>query len=154
MTSRQIPLSKRPLQQQVVLGGLTVLLACTLVSLFFDRLVTGAPNLQAILLTTLWITLPGLWLFGSVIALKTWPKTTYTLTENALQIRKKGWFGHSQEDLYRYDAIMSTRTISKAGGAYGAIEVTLAEQSEKIVLKNVTHPEKYAAELKKVAVSI
>lgn len=154
MTTTQLPLSKRPLQQQVMLSGLTILLACTIVTYFFERIVTVAPTLQVMLLTILWVTLVGLWLIGSVAALKTWPKTTYILAEDALKIRKKGWFGNGSEELYRYDTIMSTRTTSKANGAYGTIEITLAEQSEPVVLKNVARPEKYAAELKKVAVSI
>lgn len=148
MVAQQLPLSKIPLQRQVIVSGLTVLLACILVTSFFDRLVTVAPGMQTVLLTALWVGLFGLWLIGSILALKTWPKTTHTLTDNALQIRKKGWFGQSSEYLYRYDTILSVASTSHSHGAYGTLTLLLAQQDE-IVIHGVKKPEEQAMLIKK-----
>lgn len=150
MTTIELPLSKTPVQRHVILSGITVLIACTLVTYFFHRFITIAPNLQTLLLTLLWAGLVGLWLLGSIVALKTWPKTTYTLTDDALRIRKKGLFGKNNEQLFRYDAILSVASNSRDNGAYGTLTLTLDQQNE-VVMNGIKRPEEQAALIKKKA---
>lgn len=149
MNDYQIPLSKTPLTVQIITSGALVMAACVFATLFFDKLVSFAPNLQSLLLTTLWIVLPLLWLLGSVYAYKTWPKANYILLDEALRVQKKGLFGATAEQLYRYESILTTGSSTSMFGEYGTIKLTLS-QLDPIIIHGVVNPEEQTRKIKEM----
>lgn len=152
MTEHTLTRSKTPIVTQIIVGGLAVLTACILITLFFSK-VHVAQNLQNVLLIVLWVFAPILWLAGSYITLKKWPKTTYALTADSLRIHKKGWFGASSDSVYRYDAILTLTMTKSPFGDFGNITITFAQLSP-ITLRTVLQPHQSVEKIKaKVAKS-
>lgn len=149
MNDHQIPLSQAPVTKQIVISGIIVLTACVVTTIFFNRLVMFAPEMQSTLLTVLWIVLPVLWLGSSLLLLAKWPTTTYTVGENALVVHKKGLFGASSEQFYGYDTITGIENTKNAFGNYGS--VTIAMGSERIVIGGVIHPSEQAHAIRQIA---
>ncbi|MFZ1361191.1 MAG: hypothetical protein WAS27_04165 [Candidatus Saccharimonadales bacterium] len=142
-----IPRSKTPIIAQIITSGIMVLFACLFVSFFFYRVVTFAPDVQSVLMWTLWLTLPPLWLIGSAVTLRKWPKATYVLTSDSLKISKKGWLGASSESLYRYDSILTLTMTKSPLGDFGTITITLAQLSP-LTLRAVAQPRQNVEKIK------
>lgn len=90
-----------------------------------------------------------MWIGGSLYALAKWPKTVYTLTNNALRIRKNGWFGAYSEQLYRYDNILAVESSRSAWGAYGNVTIALS-RLEPIVIRAAQNPAEQARKIKEL----
>lgn len=149
MSDQQIPFSPMALQRKLVISAILVSLACIGLSLFFLG-VWFAPNLQRILLTVLWIALPLLWVLGAVLESMRQTKTKYTLTKDALVKEKKGWFGSTTSQLYRYDTIDSVNSKSRSKGSFGSVELVF-DQKNSLYLTGIANPDDCAREIKKRA---
>lgn len=147
MDDYQIPLSKARLLIQIALGGILVLTALVIVSLFFKRFVTVAPDMQAFLVMSMWIILPVFWAGGSLYLYKSWPKATYILSENALIIQKKSMFGGKSEQLYRYESITTIDCRQNFLTPDGTLTLTLS-QLDPVTLYAVADPEAQARKIK------
>lgn len=143
-------MSRTAFRLRILASGFLTLIACLIISFFFSFAVTAAPTLQWILLAVLWVGMTGLWVLGSWVALKQQDKTKYVLTDDALVIRKKGWFGRSTNTLYRYDTILSVQSIVRAHGAYGTLELVL-EKQDTVELSGIVSPNEYAKRIKQRA---
>lgn len=147
MDDYTIPLSSAPVRRFAVTSAAFVLLACAVVTFFFSYAVTIAPNAQQVILTWLWIGMALVWLVAVLVTAKSHSSKKYVLTAQALSIRKKGLFGKANEQLLRYDTIMSVTTTSRVHGAYGTIELTL-DQQPAVQLSGVLLPEEHARRIK------
>ena len=144
-----IPSSKVSVTHQIILSGVLVLLACMVLSLFFERIGDIAPITYQVLVVATWVGLPALWAILSLHEHLTSDKTTYTLLDDCLQVHKKGWFGMRHEDLYRYDSILSVSSSSRGHGAYGTVALRLHRQTD-IVLTHVARPAEQATKIKQM----
>ncbi len=149
MNDYKIPLSSAPLRWQLALSAVLVLLACGSITLFFHYAVSVLPGLQTTLLTILWITLPLMWVLGTLLAFKNHSSTGYILTDKALAVQKKGWLGQGSKRLYGYDTILSVHSLSRAHGAYGTIELIVKDQ-KPVVLRGVVLPDEHAQRIKRL----
>lgn len=149
MDDHTIPLSMRTVYRRLIISGATAFLVYSITTFFFLRAVVFAPRLQGLLLIALWVGMLTLWVLDMFVTYQNRAKTKYILTSEALCIRKKGWFGRSSEDLYRYDTIVSVNSTSYAHGAYGSIKLTIHRHTP-VVLSGVVTPEKYARYIKKL----
>ena len=122
-----------------------MIVACLVVTYFFVRFVQRAPGLQVLLVVSLWIILPLLWIGGSLLAWQNWPKRTYRLTNTALILTKREWFGNVTEELYRYETILSIK--ASKGFLGGNLVLTLA-QLPPITIRDVLDPEVEARTIK------
>ncbi|MDQ5941186.1 MAG: hypothetical protein QG632_912 [Candidatus Dependentiae bacterium] len=149
MTDQVISFSPAALQRRLIISAITVSVACVVMSLFFLG-VWFAPNLQRILITILWITLPLLWVLGAVLESMRQSKTKYILTKDALLKEKKGWFGSTTSQLYRYDTINSVNSKSRAKGSFGSVEL-IFEENNSLYLSGIANPDDLAREIKRRA---
>lgn len=147
MDDYTIPLSSAPIRRFAVMSGILVVAACAVVTFFFSYAVTIAPNAQQVFLTWLWIGMAVVWLLAVLVTAKNHSSKKYVLTLAALSIHKKGWLGKANEQLLRYDTIMSVNTTSRAHGAYGTIELVL-DQQPSALLSGVLLPEDHARLIK------
>ena len=149
MKKYRIPLSKLDLYSKIAGVGALVIVGCTLVTIVFHNKITFSLGLQTIMLIAMWIIGVGLWLVGSHIMLKTWSKTNYYLTSDALIISKKGWFNDSHDELYRYDTISSVSARTNILGEFGTVTVRFL-RNENVVMHAVENPLKQAEKIKQL----
>lgn len=147
MKDYSVPLSKMLLYFQVAISGALILLACILATIFFTQAIEGKPTIQSVILIILWTFLPILWAGGTLIALHFWPKTTYILTNDALQVRKKGWFGAYGEELYRYETILTVSSDRAILAPFGTVKISLINL-HPIVIHGVQDAEVQARKIK------
>lgn len=152
MNDYVIPLSTAPLRRQLIVSGIFAGAALLITTFFFQYAVTGAPGLQRMMMTILWIGMPTVWIVGALAMRINYLKTSYILTKGALVIRKAGWFGSGTESLYSYDTILSVNSNSRRYGAYGSLELKL-EQDMTVVLSGIVSPDEQARELKRRVVA-
>ena len=141
--------NRTSLINQIVITGLLVFLASIILTLFFSRIGDIAPITHQFLVMTTWIILPLIWAVLSIRELVNWSKASYTLLDDSLHVYKKGFFGSSLEDLYRYDSILSVSNSGRRHGAYGTITLRIAHHDD-VILQHVAHPAKQAAKIKQL----
>lgn len=149
MNDQQIPFSHVALRQRLIFGAVVIGFICVLSTVFFSYM-WFAPNLQRILIIIIWTLLPLAWVVGALLENMRITKTKYILSDDALRKEKKGWFGSSTKQLYRYDAIDSVSSKSRGNGKYGSVELVY-DQHNSLVLSGIENPDKYAGEIKKRA---
>lgn len=150
MNDYTIPSSSAPFRWFTVLSGLLVLVACGVITFFFQYAVSIAPGLQSTFLALLWVGIAILWILAVFVAYKNKSSTKYVLSEQALIIEKKGWLGRGTKRLYRYDMIMSVHSESRAHGSYGSIELQVKHQHPEVKLSGVLLPDEHAERIKKM----
>ena len=136
--------NKSGLINQIALTGLLVIISSVILTLFFSRIGDIAPTIHKFLTMSTWIILLLIWATLSIYELLNWSKVSYTLLNDSLRIYKKGSWGTSLEDLYRYDSVLSVSSSGRMHGAYGTITLRLSHH-EDIVLQHVANPAKQAA---------
>lgn len=149
MNDYVIPLSTATLRRQLIISGVLIVLACAVVTFFFQYAVSAAPGLQRMFIILLWTVMPALWGIGAIAAWLGHRKTSYILTSEALSVRKAGLLGKGSVRLYGYDTILSVNSASRKYGAYGTLELILEQQSP-ILLSGVASPDEQARRIKKL----
>ena len=149
MKKYQIPLSKLDLYIKIASIGVLVVIGCILITVLFHTKITFSLGMRTVMLVTMWIVGVGSWLIGSRMMLKTWSKTNYYLTNEAIIVNKKGWFGDSHDQLYRYDTISSVSAHTNVLGEFGTITIRFM-RDENVVMHAVENPLKQAEKIKQL----
>lgn len=149
MVRHVIQLNKSGLINQIVTTGLLVVIASVILTLFFNRVSDIAPIIHRFLTMGTWVILLLIWATLSIYELLGWSKISYTLLSDSLSVHKKGPWGTSQEDLYRYDSILSVSSSGRMHGAYGTITLRLSHH-ENITLQHVANPAEQATMIKQL----
>lgn len=141
----------RALRVGTVKAGLIVLFTCVLITIVFRAFLGLGLNVERYLLWSMWVLLPGMWVIGSMIIRDKWRKTTYQLTNDALVIHKGSLGGGSNQQMYRYDAIIAVNVKQDFWGSkygYGDVYLEIPRLGQHIQLRGICEPDKQAQALK------
>ncbi len=149
--AQSLQITDRGLSLRIVQSGAFVFLICAFVSILFLAVLGLQTRTERVVLLGLWAALLLMWAGGSAMAWVKRGKEQYFLMPEAVVVSRQG-FMHGQEELFRYDSILSVRVKQTMFGkrhGYGDIILSIPRLHGQVVLRDVLQPQQCAVEIKK-----